>query len=320
MPVVVPDTTRPTILEVRRRLPPLAVLGALGLLAAGSAVLGATGTPSASSAPSSAPAFARSLLSEAIVPPGGQPTAGIHTLDVRWLGGWGATPGVHGVVGAHDFYEYDEPSATVLRYIEAHLPRGAIAGTGTHDGTVQTVVQKVPVSGPDEYLAELTYQVAATDATRTTCELRIDAKTVWVPPRPKAEYAPTRGVVDVTGFKVLSVMRPPTGRVTVAVTGRRAENLIAAFDSLLRGPSSIACMEDETDFTFAVGPRVGAPPTFRVTEEECENVVDVSAYGKVAPALTDRGCELLRAVAAVLPPRARATRAAKRCAVQTRVG
>lgn len=197
------------------------------------------------------------------------------------------------------------------------MPRGALAGNGTSDGEVQSVTQTVPVSGADEYMAELTYQVAPTDVTRTTSELRIDAKTVWVPPRPKTGYAPKHGTVDVTGFATLWVMQAPTGRVTVDVTGRRAEKLIAAFDSLQRGPSSFTCMEDEEDFTFAIRPRAGAPVSFRVTEEECENSVGVTAPGKADESLTDRSCVLLGAVAVVLPQRAGATRAAaRRCAGQ----
>jgi len=166
--------------RVRFRISAVAVLGIAGLLSGGAAALGAD---SASSLPSGATAFAQAVLSEATVPPGGQLTSGIHTVEANWLAGWGPTPGTADIVGAHAFYLDDEARASVVHYIETHLPRGAIlSGYGTANGLVTEVTETVALSGPDEYLAMLTYQVAPTNDTGTRSELRIDAKTVWVPP------------------------------------------------------------------------------------------------------------------------------------------
>lgn len=284
------------------------VLGIMGLLTVGAAVLGvATAAPE----PSSREAFAEAVLAQATVPPGGQPTRGIHTLETRWLGGWGATPGTGGVVGSHAFYLYDEPPKTVIRYIVGHpAPGSVLSGYGTHDGVVTAVTETVALSGPDQYLAQLTYQVAATNGTWTKSELRIDAKTVWVPPRSSTELAQNGGGVEVTGFHTLSIPGPPRGPVTVVVTGPRAEHVIRAFDSLPLGPSSISCLEGLEDFSLDISKHEGTPATFDATENACVNYVDVTARGKPAPALSDRSCALLVAVAAALPARAHATKSA----------
>jgi hypothetical protein len=285
-----------------------ALLGIMGLLTVGAAVLGeATAAPE----PSSPEAFAEAVLAQATVPPGGQPTGGIHTLEARWLGGWGATPGTGGVIGSHAFYLYDEPPETVIRYIVRHpAPGSVLSGYGTHDGVVAAVTETVALSGPDQYLAQLTYQVAATDGAWTKSELRIDAKTVWVPPRSPTETAQAGSVVEVTGFHTLSIPWPPGGPVTVIVTGPRAEPLIHAFDSLPLGPSSTSCHEGLEYFSLDISRREGTPATFAATENACVNYVGVTARGRPAPALSDRSCALLLAVAAALPAGALATKSA----------
>lgn len=269
----------------------------------------------APSGASSAPAFAQSVLAEATVPPGGQPTRGIHTLEVRWLGGWGDTPGVGGVVGAHAFYLYDEPPATVAHYIRAHPPSGAIStGYGTHDGVVTAVTETLAVSGPDEYMAALTYKVAPTNGTGTRSELRIDAKIVWVPPRLTSELATSGESAQVTGYRTSSVRSLPSGPATVTLSPSQTQRVIEAFDSLSLGPPSVGCLEGVQYFTLVIRPRSGAVPSFRATENQCGNQVYVTENGKTVTPLWDQHCALLEAVGAVVPDRATATkRAAAAC-------
>ncbi len=295
----------------------MGLLLVVGLLTAGAAVLG---TATAPTGPPDRQAFAETVLARATLPPGGRPTRGIRTVQVRWLGGWGATPGIPGVSDAHAFYLYDEPPRTVTRYVATHLPQGAAtSGYGTHDGVVTVVTEVIPVSGPDEYMAELTYQVAPTNGAWTKSELRVDAKTVWVPPRSPKERAAAGSLVEVTGFRALSVTTPPGGPVTVVLAGRRAASIIRAFNSLPLGPSSVGCHDDLTYFVLDIDPHEGLPPAFRAVGDACASSVGVSSHGEPRPSLSDRSCVLLEAVAGALPDKARATRsAAAQCARRER--
>ncbi len=276
---------------MRSRLPAVAVLGIVGLLTAGAAGLAIETAPPASS---SATAFARSVLAEAAVPPGGRPTRGPHAS-----------------------YLYDEPPATVVRYVETHLPPGAIlSGYGTHGtaraGVVTVVTETLPVSGPDEHMAGLTYQVAATNGPGTRSELRIDAHTVWVPPRSGSELATDGETAEVTGYRTASVTKlHPSGPVTVTLSPSRAAKLVRAFDSLPLGPSSVDCLEDVTDFSIVIHPRFGVGAPFSVTGYACGNSVGVSENRKAVPSLWDQHCALIDAVDAVLPARATATKSAE---------
>jgi hypothetical protein len=289
---------------VRPRLPAAVVLGTVVALVAGAAIFGAE---AGSSGPSSATVFAQQVLGEATVPPGGQETKGIHTVTVRWLGGWGATLGVEGVVGAHAFYLYDEPRETVTHYVEAHLPPGAVLSAyGTHSGVVTAITETLAVSGPDEYMATLTYQVAATNGTGTQSELRIDAKTIWEPARPASEQAPSNDDVRVTGYGYVG-RTSPRRPVTVALRPPRAHALVRVFDSLPLGPGPSECHENTTYFRLVIFPPTGDAPSFRVAGEACDAGVDVTQDGRAA-FLSDRSCALLHAVAAVLPHSAAATK------------
>lgn len=294
---------------VRFRLPAVAVLGLVGLLTAGAAILGvATST----ALPASARAFAASVLAEATVPPGGLPTRGIHTLEVRWLGGWGWTPGVRGVMGLHGFYLYNEPPTTVADYIEINPPAGVrTIGTGTANGIVKFVTEKVPVSGPDEYAAWLTYSVAPTNGTFTKSELRIDSKTVWVPARTESEQAPSAGLVEVTGFRTDTVRKRDQGPVTVVVSQGRARHLLRDLDGLPRGASG-ACRDAEDLWSVTVRPSPHSSPSFTALGAGCDASVFVTIHGRTMPVLVDRGCVVLRDVAALVPKRARGTIAASR--------
>jgi hypothetical protein len=289
------------------RIPATALIGAVGILAAGGAVLGVETAPSRAS---SAEAFAKEVLGEATVPPGGQPTAGIHTVDVRWLGGWGGTPGVQGVFGVHAFYLYDEPLTTVADYIEKHPPPGVrTTGSGTANGVVTSISETVPVSGPSEYAAWLTYSVAPTNSTLTRSELRIDAKTVWVPRRPAFEKAPGGGVVEVTGFKSGSPRAGARGAVTVVVSTDKARALIRDLNSLTLGASTF-CLEAIPLWSVTIRPSPRLAPSFVARSEGCDGLVTVTMSGRREPVLSDRACLVLRDVGALLPADASSTRSA----------
>jgi hypothetical protein len=291
----------------RYRLPAVAVLSVLGLLTLGAALLGAA---TAAPAPSPASAFAQNVLAEATVPPGGQPTTTIDSLEGDWLTSVGR-PGVEGIVDVHSLYFYDEPPDTVASYVQTHLPPGAtFAGTGTATGIAKFVTVSLPVAGPNEYMARLIYAAAPTNDTFTHSELRIDAQTVWVPDRPATERAPTGGVVEVTGFRSASPRTGSRGPVTVVVPTVRARTLVDDLNALPLGPEGGVCMEVTPLWSVTFRPSLGAAPTFVAQDVGCDGWVDVTQHGRSMPLVLDRNCTILQDVAALLPSTAQATRSA----------
>ena len=65
-------------------------------------------------------------------------------------------------------------------------------------------------------------------------------------------------------------------------------------------------------FVVTVRARRGAAPTFVAKTAGCAGTVNVTLDGRPFPPVVERGCSLLRAVAAVLPGRATATLGAAR--------
>ena len=221
-------------------------------------------------------------------------------------------------MGVHAFYLYNEPPMTVADYIQKNPPPGVrTPGTGTANGIVKFVTEKVSVSGPDEYAAWLTYSVAPTNGTFAKSELRIDSKTVWVPPRPESEQAPSAGLVEVTGFRTDTVKKVDQGPVTVVVSQERARQLLRDLNELPRGASGM-CMETQHLWSVAIRPSPHSSPSFTALGVGCGARVFVTIHGRTMPVLIDRGCVVLRDVASLVPKRARGTLSAARTCSGTR--
>jgi hypothetical protein len=267
--------------------------------------------------PSPTGAFAQHVLDEAILPPGARVTTVVRS---RTLEGPPAEPGVSGLHDAHRFYLLDESMEAVESYLEAHVPRDATQLGYGKSGTMAKGILSVnlsydlPVSGPHNYLAELSYLSVATGS---AAELRVDAEVVWKPNRPADERAPRNGVVEVTAYPEASLMAGSSGPVTFTVTGARARSLIRALNALPLGPGASigACIENFLLSKLVIRRAESSPPELEADGWYCMAAVEVSEHGRATPALTDRSCSLLRAVVRVLPAHeANATRAAgKQC-------
>lgn len=292
---------------MRHRVPAAAVLVIVGILAAGAAVLGIR--EAGPVRPTNAASFARQVLAEATVPPGGHPTAEVCTMVKAWMSDT-STPGVGGITQLHRRYLYDEPAATVARDIRAHVPVGAtITSTGMFTDLAFTLTESLPLAGRHEDMAELEYVAAPATAHCGTSELSVRALTVWVPTRPADERAPLHGTVAVTGFRAISIARGSSGPVTVTLGPRRARAVLRAFDELGRAPRAF-CMEGSRLFTVTVHPAGDRGRSLVATETACAASVSVVVDGRPGPDLADRSCALLSAVASALPPSAAGTRRA----------
>ena len=129
--------------------------------------------------PSPTGAFAQHVLDEAILPPGARVTTVVRS---RTLEGPPAEPGVSGLHDAHRFYLLDESMEAVESYLKAHVPWDATQLGYGKSGTMAKGILSVnlsydlPVSGPHNDLAELSYLSVATGS---AAELRVDALVVW---------------------------------------------------------------------------------------------------------------------------------------------
>lgn len=200
--------------------------------------------------PSPGAAFAQRVLDDAVVPPGARVTTVVRS---RTLKGNFVTTGLPGTRDVHRLYLLDESMDAVESYLKAHVPKDATQlGYGSDDYpsgvSLLSLWYDLPVSGPHDYLAELSYLSVDTGS---GAELRVDAEVVWEPNRPADERAPGNGVVEVTAYSKASLRSGSSGPVTVTVTGARARALLGALNALPLGPRQ-SCMEDSLLFKLVV--------------------------------------------------------------------
>lgn len=301
-----------------------AVAGVMALVAA-AAVLGASDAPSAAfpsqgpadrtTAPVSVPnrgiseqiaaragngpSAAADLLSRAVLPPGTTTFAGTPT---RYLANEAlpVQPNADEFDADRLFTTTGSPSALVI-YLRNHLPSGWSVGgpqLGPPPGGAM-LLARVPGSGAHFQEGGINYEAVPSG---TGTAVRVDAMVVWNPSRSPGEAVPPTGRVMVTGYATASLSGGTTGPITVSATGPAATRIRRAFDALAVA-APVTCMESENAYALRFAGRSGSP-TVRVEEDTCPGpgkVYVTSGGTRMAPLLGD--CSLLRAVAAVLPPR-----------------
>jgi hypothetical protein len=282
-----------------------AILSSIGTDASiSSAASDGSRTPAAES-------FAQRVLDEATVPSASRPTEKIDCQDLAQ-----PSQGVSNyaeLIGLHRLYLVDESPGVVEAYLTTHLPSGAkvemtVDASGCTSGGLGVAL---PVSGPHDYLAYLDYSLAPVGS---GTELRVDAWSVWLPSRSRAEMAPTTGLVEVTGYAISpGVAYPSSGPVTFTLSRAQAGPLIDALNALPLGPESsdyrqlppatpiCGVAENRLLYKIVVRPTRGAPPSFEADGWVCLMSVVVTVHGRRSQPLTDN-CSLLRSVARVLPP------------------
>jgi hypothetical protein len=208
--------------------------------------------------PSPAGALAQHVLDGAIVPPGARVTTVVRSRTLK------GNPDEKGIPGSHDahrFYLVDELMDALESCLAAHVPQDATrVGNGSEDDSSGvwsvSLSYDLPVSGPHNYLAELSYLSVATGS---GTELRVDAGLVWKPNRPADERAPRNGVVEVTACPEAALMAGSSGPVTFTVTGARARSLLRALNALPLGPRAF-CLENALSFKLAICAYGSSPP------------------------------------------------------------
>jgi len=248
-----------------------------------------------------AESFAQHVLAEAALPPHShltsKVTSGIlDTAPVR--------PGVSDLIDLHRLYMVDSTPDLVQSDIEAKLPKGADVIShgylGGPPGSASDFEVSVPTSGPNEYLAELAYEMAPVGTNDT--ELRVDAQTVWLPDRPAGELAPDGNVVDVTWFSRVGYDEGSSGPVTTRLSNGQATALRRVLNALPLGPSPTVCMEDALLYKIVFHPTRASASSFEADGWTCSGVLVTSHGRKLAP-LSDAHCSLLRTVIDLIPAR-----------------
>jgi hypothetical protein len=282
-------------------------VGGIGVLVSVLGISGATMAAGGVQRPAkeTATSFALGVLKEATIPPGAHPT---HKVLCGWLLHAASSVAISDLTDLHRLYLVAKSPDEVETYVAAHLRNGAkVTSTGNGSGpqcTDEDVEVSLPTSGNNEYFAQLVYTVAPVG---TGSEVRIDAQTVWVPNRPAGEVAPAGRVMEVTGFSQSSAMEGSSGPVTVPLDNPRAARIRSVFNTLPRAPR-VLCTEDSVLFEITIRSKAGLRPFFTASGYECGDTVAVTEHEETFPSLYDRNCSLLRVVAKLLPPKAKATR------------
>ncbi len=278
----------------------------VGVLASVLAISGTTMAAGSVQQPpkETAASFALRVLKQATIPPGARST---RKLLCGLLAHAASSIAISDLTDLHKLYLLAKSPDDVKSYVESHLRHGAKVTSSGNGGSPQCTEEDVevslPTSGSNEYFAQLIYSIAPV---RSGSELRIDSETVWVPNRPAEEVAPTGGVMEVTGFSQSSAMEGSSGPVKVALGNPQAAAIRNVFNALPRAPR-VLCTEDSVLFEITIRSKAGLPPFFTADGDECGDTVFVTEHQETLPSLHDRNCSLLRAVAKLLPPKAKST-------------
>ncbi|MGO8823817.1 MAG: hypothetical protein ACLQU9_01090 [Acidimicrobiales bacterium] len=117
-----------------------------------------------------------------------------------------------------------------------------------------------------------------------------------------AQVAPAGGVVEVTGYRQITLDDGSLGPVTVVVKGKRAAAIRSALSGLSATSSLPDCMETVDAFKITLLTHQGGRPTYVATEDDCPTpgIVSIRVNGKTARNFRE-DCALRAAVIAALP-------------------
>jgi hypothetical protein len=117
-----------------------------------------------------------------------------------------------------------------------------------------------------------------------------------------AQVAPAVGVVEVTGYRQLTLDDGSLGPVTVVVKGKRAAAIRSALAGLSATTSLPDCMETVDAFKISFLTHRGGRPKYVATEDDCPTpgIVSINVDGKTRGNL-EEDCALRATVITSLP-------------------
>jgi hypothetical protein len=175
-----------------------------------------------------------------------------------------------------------------VTYLQTHPPAGLISSGsgGGVSGPGQPTIHGLTFGPASPFPGNPALQYSVVAASDRSSWVRADGQTIWYPPRPAAETAPTAGVVTV------SVSRGPTRKVTdPASVQRLATELNRLIPSTPSKSSGVSCPPNVRTLSIAFA-KTGAPhPVVVATTTACSVSWNVRGPSGDLPAL-DGGVDL----------------------------
>ncbi|HUX03965.1 MAG TPA: hypothetical protein VMV53_03540 [Acidimicrobiales bacterium] len=295
----------------------LRTIGSLALAGTTLLALASTSAPSAATTSSSAPRAPHRARSRVVTTGHAYAAALSATMPLPGGATRLATPlaSLHPVTGGFEFahladiphyYVLNSP-INVTAWAESRFPPRDLQGSGsTYDGGLHTSVTFSVLERCHDRRAAycaVTYSAETLSAGRQ--ELRVDTAVVWTAVH--VAHLPRTGVVTLTGYDHLSLMKSPSDPVTVTLSRTQTDLLREAIASLRGSPGGL-CMEDTTLYTITVRSSTDAKVFWSAVADQCPGELVVSRPGSRL-VLNGRSCRLESLVSSFLPPgRARATK------------
>jgi hypothetical protein len=230
-------------------------------------------------------AAAQELVDLAALPPGGQR---LSTSPSPALDRPSSTMANDNFIDHHTWWKVGLSTDELLSYLRGHVPAGMTvseSGGGTiATGQPPTQSLTFGATGPSPGNPALQFTVVA--ASDRSTWLRIDGQTIWYPPRPTAETAPTDGAVTV------SVSRGPTRKVSdlpsVRLLATEFNRLIRTTPGVIAG---VACLQNQRTLAISFTKTGAIHPALVTTTTACSVSWSVRGPSAALPAL-DGGADL----------------------------
>jgi hypothetical protein len=249
-------------------------------------------------APSPGNSLARSLLNDAVLPPGAVLVHPGRTVVCQCAG---VPADATYLITMHRYYVVAGTPAAAEKFLATHIPKGGVGGgEGTsysnNGPEVLSTSTAFPANGPHVYLRQLGYSMTAKSSTSSW--LRVDSQVVWVPSRTSAQKVTGAVSATVTAYKSVGLFGS-SGGTKIHVSGNKLATLLRTFNSLPLGPQN-SCMEDITGFGLTVTLKSGS--TFQVYNSFCGGPSDTvftqagNLSGSPRYVLADTSCSLIKDV------------------------
>ncbi len=121
------------------------------------------------------------------------------------------------------------------------------------------------------------------------------------------ERVPPAFLGQLTVFREVSIWRPPSGSMTIALSPAAVDRLARVINSLQAMPP-VMCHENELLYVLVFHPAGHREPLYRLQGWGCAGEVQTTLDGTVLHPLQDRSCSLLKAVGSLAPASAIGTR------------
>jgi hypothetical protein len=226
---------------------------------------------------------ARDLVSAAPLPPGSQRLAKspLSILDKP-----STTLGDDNFLDHNAWWKADHSTKDLLTYLRAHPLKGLVlrvTGSGV-SGFNQPFQWELEFDGAQPLAGNPALQYTITAAGPHASWVRVDGWSIWYPPRPPDETAPTTGTV------VISITSGPTRKVTdLAVVHRLATEFNGLLRATPRRGGGRNCTAADRTLSISFTKPAETSPTITASQSGCAPLWLARGPSGDLPALEDSG-------------------------------